>query len=139
MKRFFNITSHPSVNWPENQAIAAKTYDISRDDDPWRELIDLAHPKIDPSASPMDVYNQARKFLDDAKLQYGAIGPDDICLVQGEYTFVTCLVSMLTNAGVTCVTATTERKVQEFPDGSVRRWFEFVQYRPYILVDALPR
>ena len=138
-KKFLNITNHPSINWPEGQMTAARTFGISVEDDPWRVLIDVPHPKIDPYASTEDVYRQVLAFLTDITEQFGPIGQGDVCLVQGEYTFVTALVSVLTNAGVTCVTATTERKVQEYPDGSVRRWFEFVQFRPYILVDALPR
>lgn len=134
---FFNISNHPSGKWTEKQMVAARTYKV---DDVEREIVDILHPVLDPLSSGKEVYNIAQELLCDIDANYG-IEDGDVFLVQGEYVFCMAIVSMLqaqTAKTVYCVSATTERRVSELPDGSCRRWFEFCQYREYVMAEHLP-
>ena len=137
MSHFFNISNHPSGKWTEKQMVAARTYATDGFE---REVIDVLHPMLDPMDSGEEILKIAKQFLCDLEAEHG-IEDGDVFLVQGEYVFCMAIVSLLlaqTSKMVTCVSATTERRVSELPDGSCRRWFEFCQFRQYYVAEHLP-
>ncbi|NPA33859.1 MAG: CRISPR-associated protein [Chlorobi bacterium] len=120
---FINLTNHPSSTWSEEQRREAEGLG--------GEIVDYPFPEVPPEASSEDVVSLAKEIFDDIMGRYGTEGL--VVLVQGEFTLTVALVSLFTKAGVMTVCATTKRVVKENPDGSITRWFQFVQFREYKL------
>ena len=121
MKLFINHTNHISSRWGEDQLNAAKQYG---------EIKDMPFPAIDPKLDEEEVntlagFNAEKIF----KLEPEAV------LCQGEYTYTFKLVELLKEAGITVLSACSERVAKEIveEDGSIRREssFRFVRFRKY--------
>ncbi len=120
---FINLTNHPSSTWGEEQRREAERLGV--------EIVDYAFPDVSPEASSEEVVSLAKEIFDDITSRYGTEGL--VVLVQGEFTLTVALVSLFVRAGIRVVCATTKRMVKENPDGSITRWFQFVQFREYKL------
>lgn len=121
MKKFLNISNHPSGRWTERQLEAAKGYG---------DIIDIPFPQIEPEAGTEDIALLAEEYL-------RKIEPHEVSavMVQGEFTFSYALIKRLRKMNITVVAACTKRKVEEqiLPDGAVVKnsIFEFCGFREY--------
>jgi hypothetical protein len=95
----------------------------------------MAFPQIDPAASSTEVKQLAKTYFDKimtiAKQQGNPDRPFAVH-IQGEFTFVFALATMLKGSGIKCIASTTERKSLEKPDGTKISVFSFIQFREYL-------
>lgn len=121
MRRFINVSNHPSKGWGERQMQAAEVFG---------QVVDVAFPNVPPTASLGDVESLADKCAEQIK----ALCPV-AAMVSGEATLAAAVVRRLQTARIVCYVATTERVVTEtkLPDGSVDKAarFEFVAWRAW--------
>jgi hypothetical protein len=126
---FWNISHHACASWcdAQRQSALALLADGARDhirDWPSRELL------VDPTADTAAVLAQAANVADRA-LAAGVTH----AMVAGEPVLTWHLVRLLTDAGVHCYAATTERTTREevLPDGGIRKVaeFRFVRWREF--------
>ena len=127
---FFNISNHPSDKWTDEQREASRIYNrYGEVEEMDVEIIDIPFPQVPPEASVTDVMELASSIA--SKVVKGRSDLPATALVQGEMTLVYWVVKSLLATGIISVAATSERRVQELPDGSKRAEFSFVAYRPY--------
>ena len=121
MSLFINHTNHPSAKWGTEQLAAAKQYG---------EVQDQPFPAINPHLDEGEVY----KLAEAAAEKIINLAPAAV-LCQGEFTYTFKLVELLKEAGITALSACSERVSTETieKDGSIRREssFRFVRFRRY--------
>ena len=124
MKKFINISNHPSSKWPTEQMNAAKELAAGGD------VIDIAFPNVPPMATTVEVEVLAEELL--AKVLEVE---DPIVHLMGESTLLLKLANLLHEAGIPVVCSTTERVSVESigADGVVTKTlkFKFEQFRSY--------
>jgi hypothetical protein len=123
---FLNISNHPSAGWSASQRDAARALDRLT------EIVDWPRDElqVDPEASTQTVVQHAESIAQrviESGVQHA--------MVAGEPVLAWNIVRLLSDAGVNCYAATTERDVEEEiqEDGSVRKVvrFQFVKWRRY--------
>lgn len=123
MATFFNLTNHPSSKWSDEQKASALLM-VGGDG----EIVDIPFPNIPPEATGREVrktaFDYLVKYFDDADTE-------SVVLVQGEMVFTFNMVNLLQTERIRCVAATTERKVEERPNGEKVSVFKFVRFRNY--------
>lgn len=123
-KYFINMTNHDAHMWSNDQKEAATNYG---------EIINVGFPKINPHDSSARVAARATNITKEIIKKYGK---NIIVLVQGEMNFTYAVVNLFKKEGVTCLAATSERKVIETtqPDGNTKKTsvFQFVKFREYL-------
>jgi len=128
MKKFINISNHPSTGWSEEQkrdALHNRDWDVE-------EIVDFQFPHIDPSMEAEEINRMAADFLEMLDDGEGLLDPGNIFHMMGEMTFVFDLVRQLDRMGFPCVASTTERIVEMAASGEVKRsHFRFVRFRAY--------
>lgn len=121
MGEFINHTNHPSARWEESQRRMAESYG---------SICDIPFPVILPTLTSEEVVRLAR----DAAREIIARRPAAV-LVQGEFTYTFALVTLLKSAGVTVVSACSERHVSERENEHGERIresrFVFCRFRAY--------
>lgn len=123
---FWNLSHHPSTGWSAAQrdAALAATQCVEVADWPSRDLL------VDPAADTAAVIAQAADICE----RVLAAGTQH-AMVAGEPVLTWHLVRLLTEAGVHCYAATTERTTREevLPDGGIRKVaeFRFVRWREF--------
>lgn len=121
MSVFINFSNHPSDKWSVQQYDAALKYG---------EVVDIEFPNIEADAKEFQIYEIAEKYY--AKIV--AMNPSAV-MIQGEFSLVFQLVSMLMDAGIKCVTACSRRESIEkvMEDGAISKQaiFRFVAFREY--------
>lgn len=121
---FVNLSNHPIASWPPEQLAAANALGFGAPRDYASDLL------VDPAADTKAVLARARTIAN-AVVHEGAAAAH----VAGEPVLCTALVRALSDAGVRCFAATTEREITSTPqDGGqieVRRSFRFVRWREY--------
>ncbi|MEM1055747.1 MAG: hypothetical protein AAGI52_09470 [Bacteroidota bacterium] len=120
---FLVVTHHPPRDWcPEQREAAAE----------WGETVYLGFPVVPAEADAEHVDAMAAEMADDltSRLVSSNDGPHAV-LVAGEPTLCYPLIARLQARGVVCLTATSERHVERLPDGTERRDFRFVRFRPF--------
>ncbi len=115
---FINLSNHPSELWGQEQIEASRAYG---------RIVDMAFPNILPTYSIDDVKKMAETYVEKIAEYDGEV----IVHLMGEMTFTYQLLTMLKARGITCVAATTERKVSTTADGRKLSEFRFVSYRSY--------
>ena len=123
MATFFNLTNHPSAKWSDEQKASALLM-VGGDG----EIVDIPFPNIPPEATGREVMKTAIDYL--VKYFDGA-DTESVVLVQGEMVFTFNMVNLLQTERIRCVAATTERKVEERPNGEKVSVFKFVRFRNY--------
>lgn len=124
MATFFNLTNHPSAKWSDEQKAAALQMVGGEDG----KIVDIPFPYISPDATKLDV----RKTVYDCYAKYfDGANRNDVVLVQGEMVFTFHIVNLLQSECIRCVAATTERIVEERPNGEKVSVFKFVKFRKY--------
>lgn len=120
MRKFYNVSNHPSSKWTGLQRIATGC----------SEIVDIQFPNIDPRANAYAVRKEAEKIFVRI-LGENAYDLQNVpCMVQGEFTFTFFLTNMLLACGANVVVATSERKVVEKGNEKVTT-FEFVEFRSF--------
>ena len=121
-----NLSNHPSAKWDNKQKqTAEKSYG---------HIADMPFPAIDPFAPPGQITQLANSYLKNILDTLNSVTSDTkphAVHIQGEFTFVCKLVTMLKQAGITCVASTTTRNVTENENGEKTVKFNFVQFREY--------
>lgn len=120
-----NLSNHPTEKWQEKQKkLAKETYGI---------LYDIAFPAVPATATHNEIqdiakilFNKIIKILDEC-----ANEPlDNAVHIQGEFTLVFTLVTMLKQSAIRCIASTSERNVQD-NGGKKIVIFNFVNFREY--------
>lgn len=123
MATFFNLTNHPSAKWSDEQKASALLM-VGGDG----EIVDIPFPNIPPEVTGREVRKTAFDYL--VKYFDGA-DTESVVLVQGEMVFTFNMVNLLQTERIRCVAATTERIVEERPNGEKVSVFKFVKFRKY--------
>ena len=121
MTEFINHTNHPSARWEEGQRRAAEAYGA---------IVDLPFPSIPADSDEAAVQRHAEENA------HGILAKKPATvLVQGEFTYTFALVCLLKKAGITALSACSERHVNERTDenGAVvhESRFVFRRFRSY--------
>lgn len=116
-----NLSNHPYDEWSEEQRKAAEAYGRCED---------IAFPKVDPMASAEDIDRLAEDYL--AKIEERTVAHHVTVHLMGEMCLVVALVQKLKSRGIACVASTTNRIVEQLPDGTKKVTFDFQQFRPYL-------
>lgn len=131
-----NLSNHPSTKWGEKQKQEAlKQY---------KEIVDLAFPQIEPTATIEEVQELAEKYVEEIKQMLGytnVLTFDDkknAVHIMGEMTFTHNVVRLLQQMVITCLASTTERKVIEEENGKKTSVFQFIQFRRYRSAHEIP-
>jgi len=121
-----NVSNHPSQYWPENQMELA----ISQ----FSTLIDLPFSAIDPRSTEgvidllaSDYFTKIMAILDECANEPYA----HAIHIQGEYTFVFRLVTLLKASGIRCIASTSNRNVEYQESGDKIVKFDFIGFRDY--------
>jgi CRISPR-associated Csx2 family protein len=117
-----NLTSHPSDRWDEKQKEAARIA--------YGDIVDIPFPTIQPETDEEYVTSLVDDYMD--KIKSTANGKSYAVHVMGEMTFTVAMVERLMAVGIDCVASTTERIVEDLPDGRKLTKFDFVRFRHYI-------
>jgi hypothetical protein len=122
-----NLTNHPTKNWSDKQSkIAVSEYS---------QIQDLPFPDINPNASNSDIFSLVEKYFDEIqKILNNFSNQNNAVHIQGEFTFVFALVSLLLNHNIKCVASTTSRNVIE-ENGKKITEFQFVKFREYLPIN----
>ncbi len=120
MKKFVNISNHPSSKWSPEQKQAVKA--LGDPDVLGTEIVDIPCPRLDPSAKSIakEVTEVISKAVSESPSHALVAGPAD---------FVYQIVKALTLKGVKCVTACSERNTVDLPDDTKKVSFDFVRFR----------
>ena len=120
-----NLSNHPLTQWSAKQKETAKIQ--------FGEVIDLPFPFIEPELTTSEV----KKTVSDYYLRvihlFGKnkkTTMQNAIHIQGEFTFVFHLVTLLKKAGVKCVASTSKRDVQQVDNKKIIN-FNFIQFREY--------
>lgn len=122
---FINLTNHSIEKWSQEQIHEASKYGV---------LVDLAFPTVDPHGDECYIADLVDKYIRqiDRMIHEKDISKDECTVhVMGEMTFVYEFVKELKKKGMRAVASTTERNVEELPDGQKKVSFKFVQFREY--------
>lgn len=118
---FINLSNHPSTLWGTEQTNAAKAYG---------NIMDIPFPVVDPNGDEAYIKNLADEYSQ--KVTETANSQTIVVHVMGEMTLTFALVTKLRNAGIKCVASTTERTIQQHPDGRKESVFRFIGFREYL-------
>ena len=121
-----NLSNHPSERWDEVQKSLAESA--------YGAILDMPFPSVDPEADERAVTALAKDYFGRVTAVFDECANEpkpNAVHVQGEYTFVFALVSMLLGSGIRCVASTSRRRVEHEKDGRKVSVFEFVRFREY--------
>ena len=122
-----NLSNHPSSQWSHLQKEKAEKQ--------FGTIFDLSFPEIDPKAGDDKILALTRDYFMriTAALDTYANEPlENAVHIQGEFTFVFAMVTLLLRSGITCIVSTTRRTVKVNGGGEKLSKFEFVRFRKYI-------
>ncbi len=122
-----NFTNHPSDKWSSDQMKAARKQ--------YGYVVDYRFPEVPPEAGEQEIKDMAEPYFSmiAAAIDSCANEPHPVAVhIQGEFTLVYRLVSLLKSSGITCVASTTRRIVEEHSDGTRTYKFQFVKFREYV-------
>ncbi len=121
-----NLSNHPFAKWGARQTETARRL--------YGEVRDMPFPVVDPQASPWQVAVLAANYFRQIVLIFQKQqedGQPNAVHVQGEFTFVYRLVTLLKERGITCLASTATRNVKELDNREKVVKFEFVRFREY--------
>jgi len=121
-----NLSNHPSEKWESKQSQEAiNTYGI---------ITDLPFPAINPEWTSAEVTKKAELFFNKIGLIFDECANEpkpNAVHIQGEFTFVFQLVTLLKRSGIKCLASTSKRNVEELDNGQKIVNFSFIQFRKY--------
>jgi hypothetical protein len=120
-----NLTNHPSEKWTDEQKKQAKSL--------YGQIIDIAFPQIEPAWDSQNVQSLAAEYLVKIKekLSKNPANERFAVHIQGEFTFVFALVTMLKEQKIKCIASTSKRVAEEKADGTKISFFKFIRFREY--------
>ena len=118
-----NFTNHPFDKWTNKQKEEAL--------EQYEEVKDLSFPEVNPEGDEEYIQQLADRYLK-IILEFRKSDKNFAVHIQGEFTLVYCVVSLLKEYGIKCIASTTRRVVSENPDGTRTYRFEFVRFREYV-------
>ena len=119
-----NLSNHPSSKWGDEQQLQAATK--------YGEVVDIPFPNIPPDWSHEQVHDCAWHYANTVVYEQVPAGGKFAVHLMGETSFVVAFARYwrdLTDDEVDLLCSTTERIVEEMPDGSKQSTFRFVQFR----------
>jgi len=120
-----NLSNHPSKKWGKKQQMTAEeNYGV---------ISDLPFPDIDPSWSKDKILKLSNEYFDRIAQMLDSCANEpkpNAVHIQGEFTFVFNLVTVLKSSKIQCIASTSQRKVKE-ADGKKIVEFNFIQFREY--------
>lgn len=119
MKILINHSNHPVEKWSEEQKAG------------WDKIVDLPFPAIDPHADMEEIEKIALenfKKIREIAVREGADKNSIYVMLQGEFSYCYTLFHSIRNLFLIAI-PTTERVVEEKPDGSKVSVFKFVRWR----------
>lgn len=125
MKKFINVSNHPTSKWDETQLQAIMEFEVD-------EIIDIKFPEVDPTLNSAEVGILALNLFSDIVTHLKDC--DSITVhIMGELGLTFYVVQMLKKNPdkITVVHSTTERVVEE-KDGIKTSKFKFVRFREYL-------
>ncbi len=123
MKKFINVSNHPSSKWGEEQLSAVKQLGADM-------IVDLEFPQVDPNLDTVQLGVLALNLYSNI-VSYLADGDEIIVHIMGELGLTTYTVEMLKRSNITVIHSTTERIVVE-ENGVKTSRFKFVRFREYV-------
>ena len=116
-----NLSNHKYEKWQESQKqIATTNYGV---------VLDLSFPQIDPKWTSEQVMELAFTYLKDIKSLVRK-EKKKVVHIQGEFTFVFKLVTLLKQNGIVCIASTSKRNVKQVGTKKVID-FIFTNFREY--------
>ena len=116
-----NLTNHPSALWDTAQLAAAQQQ--------FGNVVDIPFPDVNPAGDEQYITSLADQHLD--KVLSVANGQQATVHLMGEMTFTVALLKRLQKHNIPCVASTTQRIVQELPNGEKKARFQFLKFRNY--------
>ena len=116
-----NLSNHPNNQWSKEQLDAAAQYG---------PITDLPFPDINPEGDEQYIDDLANQYLQKVLDMIPSDSSATVHLM-GEMNFTIALHKQLQQHGITCVASTTQRLVEQQPDGSKKVKFQFVKFRRY--------
>ena len=120
-----NLSNHSQTKWDSRQIKAAENK--------YGNVLDMPFPNIDPSYSTEEVYELVKKYYFKIVKIFDDCANDltnKVVHIQGEFTFVFQLVSLLKESDIICVASTSNRMISEEGNKKIIE-FNFVQFRMY--------
>ena len=121
-----NLSNHPIDNWDKKQKnIALEKYGA---------VLDMPFPPVDPEATESNIQELAKEYFGRVTVVFDECANEskpNAVHIQGEFTFVYAVVSMLLHSGIKCIASTTRRTVDQERNGLKTSVFEFVKFREY--------
>jgi hypothetical protein len=120
-----NLSNHPQAKWDNKQLEAANKQ--------YGSIFDIPFPNIDPSLSTNEVALLATEYFNKIVNIFDECTNEpfeNAVHIQGEFTFVFQLVTMLKQSGISCVASTSNRMIREEGNKKIIE-FNFVQFRVY--------
>ena len=123
---FINLSNHPSEKWDKNQIKQAKKQ--------FGTIVDLTFPMVDPAGNEEYIRQLATSYFENIVSIFDECANQptaNAVHIQGEFTFVYHLVTLLRQSGITCLASTSKRNVVENDTGEKIVKFSFVRFRKY--------
>ena len=120
-----NLSNHPAEKWQGNQISLAK--------EKYGSVQDLPFPQVPPAATKNEVVNLSEslfKQICDILDERANNSKPNAVHVQGEFTLVFSLVTMLKESDIVCIASTSNRNVKQEGNKKIIS-FEFIQFREY--------
>ena len=120
-----NLSNHPQIKWDLKQISFAKGQ--------YGNILDMPFPNINPNFSTQEVTELTKEYYEKIVTIFDecANNPfENTVHVQGEFTFVYQLVTLLKESGIHCVASTSNRMIREEGNKKIIE-FSFVQFREY--------
>ena len=120
-----NLSNHPQSKWDIKQVQSAV--------EQFGSIFDMPFPNINPSFSTNEVAELAKQYFAKIILIFDECANEpfgNAVHIQGEFTFVFQLVSMLKKSSIKCLASTSDRMIREEGNKKIIE-FNFVQFREY--------
>lgn len=121
-RELVNVSNHPSSKWTDEQK---KGYPV---------IHDIPFPNISPTIWQNELDEMVTEFMIaimDIINKNSEIGIETHAMIMGEMVFTYRLVTALKLRGVVCLASTSEREVEEKPNGEKIVRFTFKGWRAY--------
>ena len=120
-----NLSNHPQSKWDNKQVQSAV--------EQFGSIFDMPFPNINPNFSTNEVEELAKQYFTNIFEIFDECANEpfgNAVHIQGEFTFVYSLVTLLKESGIVCLASTSHRNVKHEGEKKVIV-FDFVQFREY--------
>ena len=124
MKKFINVSNHPSIDWSEKQKNAAR--------DLGEIIVDVPFPKVPVDSDGHQVAEMGSLLLKEI-YKAADFSKDIVVHLMGEQALCFFVGQQLLCDGAEVVVSTAERRVEEEKDGTKKSIFKFGRFRSLFL------